>query len=143
LAPLKFLSPAEYSANNSSAVIVMLFHCPRITLRLAVLRPTGFPKRRGVQVLPLLVFVPDGCCTASSDTAPIWPNSDEVIFQIIGERRKTELLGLIFLIFDMYKTRTKPVQMRLEGCFGRKKAREIQKKAKSARRAGEKWIRGR
>jgi hypothetical protein len=53
-----------------------------------------------------------------------------MIFQIIGERRKTELLGLIFLIFDMYKTRTKPVQMRLEGCFGQKKHGKFKKKQK-------------
>ncbi len=65
-APRKFLSPLAYAANNSCAV--MLFHCPRITLRLAVLRPTSFPKRRGVQVMPLFVFGwvqrLYGCCTA-------------------------------------------------------------------------------
>jgi hypothetical protein len=65
-APRKFLSPLAYAANNSCAV--MLFHCPRITLRLAVLRPTFFPKRRGVRVMPLLVFDCaqrlHGCCSA-------------------------------------------------------------------------------
>jgi len=51
-------------------VLSCCFYCLRITLRLAVLRPTGFPKRRGVRVMPLFVFVFDcaqrlhGCCPA-------------------------------------------------------------------------------
>ena len=53
LAPLKFLSPAAYAANNSCAV--MLFLLPTHN-RLAVLRPTFFPKRRGVREMPLFVF---------------------------------------------------------------------------------------
>ena len=44
------------------------FHCPRITPHLAVLRPTSFPKRRGVRVMPLFVFDGaqrlHGCCLA-------------------------------------------------------------------------------
>ena len=44
------------------------FYCPRITPRLAVLRPTSFPKRRGVQVMPLFIFNCaqrlHGCCRA-------------------------------------------------------------------------------
>ena len=63
-APLKFLSPLAYAANNFCAV--MLFHCPRITLRLAVLRPTSFPKWRGVQGCPFLfLIVPKGCMDAA------------------------------------------------------------------------------
>jgi hypothetical protein len=42
------------------------FHYPRITLRLAVLRPISFPERRGVRVMPLFVFDCaqrlHGCC---------------------------------------------------------------------------------
>jgi hypothetical protein len=56
---------------------------------LAVLRPTFFPKRRGVQVMPLLVF-------SQRDTVQQYNH-------LLAKPHKSERPGLIFLIFDMYK----------------------------------------